>query len=108
LPRLFQPGCRLVTDRTWRRQYTARTATIVEELSALALDRKPLRSGQAARVQRRDSDQRVKQAVHAVVDDLGRRHGDVDRLDSAQIVLRELVVDAAIFGDQRRDPLRIE
>ena len=55
---------------------------------------------------RRRADQRMKQAVNAVVDDLARRHGDL--ADAGEIVAAEAIEHGAVVGHQRLHPRRIE
>ena len=72
---LMRAAC-VFADLAGRRQHAAGLRAAAEKLFALGLDRQPLQRGQAAGIERRHADQRMKQRDHRVVDDLARRHDD--------------------------------
>ena len=55
-------------------------ALFVKNRIERVLDLQALRGRPAAGKERRDADERMKEAVQAVVDDLARRHGHLGRL----------------------------
>jgi hypothetical protein len=62
----------------------------------------------AARVQRRNADQRVIQRIHHVMDNLARRHDNLVFLEAGKIVTVKLIPDLTIRSDQHFDPMRIQ
>jgi hypothetical protein len=50
----------------------------------------------------------VKQAVEAVVDDLGRRDDDRSLLDAGEVIGAQFVIDRPVRGDERRHPRPVE
>ena len=87
-------------------QHAAGLRGILEQQRGCLLRVEAEHRGQARSKHRRRPDQRMKQAVHAVVDDLARGHGDV--VDAGEIVAVEPVVHGAVVRDQRLHPRRIE
>jgi hypothetical protein len=65
----------LVGDLSRSGQDAGRAGHVLEELGRVLRDLQALRCGQRSGVEWGDADQRMKQALHPVVDDLRRRDG---------------------------------
>src|SRR6478609_1926370 len=76
VPCVLEPLGVLGVDPPRRDQQSTRTRSIAEHRRAVVLDAEALRRCQPGGVDRRDADQRVEQAVEAIVNDLARRHHD--------------------------------
>ncbi|MNY31205.1 hypothetical protein D3C86_1653570 [compost metagenome] len=69
----FKPGCRFIANCAWGTQNAARARSVLEERRAIVLHLQRLAGRQGAGVERRNTDQGVEKAIHAVVDNFTSR-----------------------------------
>ncbi len=86
VPIVLQPFRCIVADCAWRRQNAAWHRPVTEEPRRIVLDVQRLSGRHTVGEYRRKANQRMKQAIVAIVDDLARRDDDVD-FDAGKIVL---------------------